>query len=146
MTRFLHAKPLLLPSLILLTSTCGALIGNPGNNSVEGDSAATSDGSGSLSLVSYDIPDTVSGYSLTEDLPDGLFTDSALRIDKTLDQINKVLKDLNNSSVGSVGTFTDKGPGGNVSGSIGAISVANDQGYDFTATICSGGKVFQWLE
>jgi hypothetical protein len=63
-------------------------------------------------------------------------------MDRIVRQINAMFERLNNTDgVATTGTFTGKGPAGNVSGKISAIS---DSTYDFEATICVSSTVFTY--
>jgi len=129
-------RPITLLSACLPLSSCGTSIGNPGKTNPE---------SGFVATVDYDIPDTVSGLELASRNGD-IFRDSSKRIDGTLDQVNRMLKQLNTDLVAGVGDFTGKGLDKKVSGTIAAISPQSAEGYDYSAVICYDKKVFQFVQ
>jgi hypothetical protein len=122
-----------------LISSCGIIIGNPGNPAESGDSANF------VQTIDYDIPASVSGYSLVSDAPDGIFDDSARRIDETIDRVNRMITQLNQDAIRATGDFTGKGPDGKISGRIIALD-DNADGYTYQAIICYAGSPFQTVE
>lgn len=130
--------------LMLAQGGCGTVIGNPGVTSEEEETSF-------VKTVEYDIPNTVSGYSLLQPPPGpgpggkgNIFTDSSKRIDEVIDRTNAMLKRLNSDRVNGVGDFTAKGPDGEVSGSLKALS--GDTLYDYSAVLCYKKQVFQFVK
>lgn len=122
-----------------LLGSCGIIIGNPGNP------ATGEDSTNFVQTIDYDIPASVSGYSLSPDAPDGIFDDSARRIDETIDRVNRMITQLNQDAIRSTGDFTGKGPDGKISGKILALD-GNTEGYTYQAIICYAGVPFQTVE
>ncbi|HYX34288.1 MAG TPA: hypothetical protein VE954_14390 [Oligoflexus sp.] len=134
------SKVLMLLTVSSILIACGIIIGNPGNPAEGGG-----DASGFVQTIDYDIPPDVSGYELTQEMKDGIFDDSARRIDETIDRVNQMITRLNADAVASVGDFTGKGADGKVSGRI--VALTNDaNGYVYQAVICYAGQPFQTVE
>ncbi len=66
------------------------------------------------------------------------------RFEKSIDQTNRVLARLNRDAIQGAGTFTGKGPDGNMSGKVETLTDDPD-GYDFQATLCQDSTVFQHI-
>ncbi len=88
--------------------------------------------------VAFTLP-TPSGAALTA--ATDVLTHYQQRMNNVIERLNKEIEVLNNilTKLEGTGTFKDKGPNNNVSGTIAA---GEDGTYDYSATICVGGKVF----
>ena len=64
------------------------------------------------------------------------------RFEKSIGHANRMLARLNQDNIIEAGTFSGKGPDGDVSGKVEALTDDAD-GYDFEATVCQDGVVFQ---
>jgi hypothetical protein len=124
---------------LLACGGCGALIGNPGKPS-------TSTGA-FIRTIDFEIPQTVSGYSLQDPappggtMPDGLFKDSVNRIAEAIDRINQMTSRLN-EDVDGPGTFPGEGPDGKVSVSVDTAAAP----YEYKAVMCYDAVPFQYVE
>jgi|GEM_PF-3486587 len=129
-------------TLALGASACGLTADTDGGNSF-------------FPAIEMDIPDEVLETDARIQMPRGRVEALSVtaqgsgplghlveRFEKSVEHTNRMLARLNRDDIVEAGSFSGKGPDGDVSGKVEALTDDAD-GYDFEATVCQDGVVFQ---
>lgn len=132
-------NPGLLPFFIsfsIFSLSCGTKVGNPDS---------TVDSVNFIPSLEFSIPSSVTSLGLTptnnKETPD--LIPVVKRVDRVIQDINSNLERLRQDGVEGEGTFTGKGPNGDISGTV---AKATDTNYEYSATICYQSEPFYTLD